>query len=113
MLRISAAQAAALGLDAENTFRDKLHARLTDVLNGEQWPADKITRHIEMGLNRAQSYGFLRTEAEMAEYIEIVCCYLGGFGRAPHPPEVMLMLFDRSRPAAARLSRIRAWCTEQ
>lgn len=100
----------ALSRHAEQNFHKNLRLRLSAVLDGEEWPPHKIEQHINTGLSRAKTYGFIRSEAEIAEYIEIVCRYLGGFGRAPHSPEVMLILFDRSRQTAARLARLRAWC---
>lgn len=108
MLVIRESQMRAFERAAERDFELRMRRRLEGVLDARRWPPSAIEAQVRRGLARCRDYGFPRTEGLIAEYVETVCLHLGGFGRAPHPPEAMLILFGPGNDAD-RIHEFRMW----
>ena len=107
-LVIREAQMAVLQRAALASFEDRLLGHLRGLLDPTEWPTQRLRQNVRSGIARAADCGF-DSEADIEAYIEIVCRHLDGFRRAPHPPQAMLLLFDRANVAADRLRHFRQW----
>jgi hypothetical protein len=94
-------------------FQKRLHAHLTVLLAEQKTDvtAEHLWWQIERGMVQAKTYSITR-ECDVARYIELICCHLGGFKHS-HPKLVENALYDRRKPIAARLERIAALIDQQ
>lgn len=97
-------------------FRRRLTERLERVLRerGTQQSAsiELLTTHIRRGLKRAEHFGLV-AECDVAEYIEIMCLFFGGFESKDDPLEVIAFLGSRGGDPGEKLRRLREWASEE
>ena len=92
------------GQTAEFQFRLYEHLNALPEIQKVGFTREQLWRQVENGVSRAQTY-LIERECDVARYVELVCCHLGGFYDR-HPRAVENTLYDRRISPAARLENL-------
>jgi hypothetical protein len=113
MLVIRDTQLEALGRTMVFRFQRKMLAHLRQMQSEGLIALEEsdFAGHIERGLREAERFD-VRTEADVARYVGLVCRYLGGFHEKAHPKEAVTILKTYGASAEARLDRLEQWCRQ-
>ena len=113
MLVIRNQQMNVFGEARKRSFQEKLYLRLLTLPgNLEQQYGQAVLMHqIDAGIERAAQF-LLRSEADVARYIEIAFQYLGGFTEQPHAKEALNILYRHGAASSERLDCLEAWCRQ-
>jgi hypothetical protein len=90
----------------ERNLRSHLRAKLRE--HHFTFTEETLDEYLFLGLGRASDLA-IRTEVDVARFLELVAILMGGFGPEPFPAEANRILSALSVPPNERLDRFNAW----
>ena len=109
MLTIRAEQMRALASHRQADFEKRAHRAAMAALaeHGRRISAEDLLPHVRGGIERGAIFGIVR-ECDVAEYILILCLYLGGC-EDPEPSQYERAFLTAGGEPEDRLRRLRGW----
>ena len=92
--------------DFEERLLQHLQSRLPQAGNGA-WLQDQITR----GIREALDYN-IRSERDIAAFVEATCVALGGFPEGPLPRQALAILRSYGADPGLKIDKYRNWALE-
>lgn len=110
MLRIRNEQMRVFKEAARREFERRIKSHLRAKLHEQHFTftEESLDEHVRLGLACASELA-VRTEADVARFLEIAAILMGGFGAGPFPAEANRILGTLSVPPAERLDRFASW----